>query len=185
MALDADLPYEQAVSDSTSLDYIFSLFLEMESAKRNANNSVVKEKALSIIHLRNPRNMVAYKDEIIAAYQVSQPTFDVSEEPTIQFDKDEVFISTSQVNKKELIKINVSNKGNKILKIEDVQIACTCLEKVFEDKETSIPPGESRDFNFYFIPNDSGLIHRNIYFFSNSFNDPMKRVTINANVNRN
>ena len=75
----------------------------------------------------------------------------------------------------------IENIGQRPLKISDILTSCTCVELKSEKREI-IPPGQSIEIKFDFIPDAKGEIFRKIYVASNSINTPISRITINAMV---
>ncbi len=101
--------------------------------------------------------------------------------PQLVLEKNEIDLKNISANsiKNELVQI--TNRGQKVLEIREIQGNCKCLK--LEISKTEINPGESVQLRITFDPSGrKGIDQRNIYLFSNDPVNPVQLLVLKSRV---
>lgn len=166
---------------SDSLNYPYSIYLKLAGELMQNDSVASKLTAEALLALETPAALNLYKDEFITAKTILHHDFDINTEPNIRVDSTTISFDC-RVNEKIPLSVCIYNDGEKPLKISNIYISCSCLERVGEE-EITIPAKKSQVIDFYFTPEHEGDILRDIYINSNAINMPILHISILAKVN--
>lgn len=164
------------------LRYPYILFLKLQNQLQFNDSVGAIETAKELLLFDSAKDLFDYTDEFMYANQLIDPNYSVKTAPSIEVNPTSIELKDCKINRTLYLDINITNNGDKILKISDVQTSCSCVKRVKNGKFV-IYPKKSATIELEFTPNVLGNIVREIYIASNSINAPITFVTINACVN--
>ena len=89
--------------------------------------------------------------------------------PELRVEKDSIDIGTIGLNDSAKISYNLSNTGNRPLRIKSIGTSCGCSEAFVKD--STIQPGESIELQVGFLAADTGRFIKHVVMETNS--DPI------------
>lgn len=145
----------------------------------------------SISSANNARNLIAmesstalelYKDELIEAKKTINPNFKIENAANISVNRTKISLENCKINENVPIEVVIHNAGNEPLKIEKINVSCTCVSIEGKDRDIVVNGKGSYTAKFSFTPIDAGKVSRDIFIASNAFNNPNLHINILANV---
>ncbi len=126
--------------------------------------------------------LTIYKEEIYHANRLLDPDYNEITAPSIQIDKKSIQLNNCKKDSIIPLIVKLKNTGHKTLYIHNIITSCSCIDLISDIREYFVYPKDSILIGFYFTPDKEGFMNREILFISNSYDNPVSRVTINAQV---
>lgn len=101
--------------------------------------------------------------------------------PVLKLDRNEVLLGKIELNKPVIKIIEVTNAGSDTLKIQKVVAGCRCVNFKL-NKALGVPPGKSAQLELSFTPREVGEVENRIVIYNNSYQEPVKTISLKANV---
>lgn len=108
------------------------------------------------------------------------PEYDINREPFLEATPAIVEIGNCQYKESKIFHITLSNRGESVVRIAEVQTSCSCVTNLGE-KKYEIPAFGAIKLSFVFTAEQKGHVKRGCYFVSNARN-PVVEVKIQATV---
>ena len=170
-----------SLSDSLHEPYINYLLLRAAFLSKDSTFAIIS--AQRLVAMESSITLEQYKNEFIEAKKVLNPNFDIAKMPGIRTNKEKIRLSGLKVGQSVPVDIILFNDGEDLLKIEKINMSCTCVHLKGPDEQIIIQGKKSYIARFYFTPEDKGEVSRDIFIASNAFNQPNLHINILANVN--
>lgn len=168
---------------SNSLHYPYTEYLQLMGELKENDTLQAQYVAKKMLEFESSYNLDLYKQEFITAKRVLDPNFDIENEPTIEINKNLIYLYDCEVSKSVSFDISIFNKGNKPLEIFAIHTSCSCLEQLnyMTKDKLFINRHDSIVLKFSFTANSSEEIYRDVFINSNAINIPIFHITVIAN----
>jgi len=163
-----------------SLNYPYAIYMVLLGEKISKNHDRLQSISSELLRQESAFTLSVYRDEFIEAKTILNPDFNAKDAPSIRVDTPDILLKNCKVNQKSVLNIPVYNDGEYPLKIESIEISCTCLELLGKSKDIIIAPKESHIIRLYFTPHETGQVARDLYIASNAINKPLLHINILA-----
>ena len=160
--------------------YPYLLYLKLKNQIHLKDTTAAQETAERLLEFNSAEDLVTYEDELFYANQFIDSDYDSLSAPKIQIIPCEISLDNCKVSESVPVILKVTNIGHRLLKISDIITSCSCIQLQSDIENYDIYPGDSAVVGFYFIPDQEGRFHRDIFIASNSYKMPLCHVTINA-----
>lgn len=164
-----------------SLKYPYPYYLKMIGELMEEDTVESKYVAKAMIELENPYYLELFREEFIVARKTLNPSFDITNEPNIRINKNEVSFNV-KLGENYPFLISIYNDGNRDLEIVKIFTSCSCLKQTEPMKKFVIASHDSTLVKFNFKSEEKGEIVRDIFITSNAINKPILYVKILANI---
>src|SRR5690606_41664132 len=124
--------------------------------------------AQSLLALETADALELYRDEFIEAKRVLNPNFKIETAPNIKVEKTNISLENCRVNEKRPLDITIYNTGNDPLKIEAINMSCTCVSLEGTTRDIIIEVKKSYRASFYFATDNVGLDPRVLFIEPNA-----------------
>lgn len=168
---------------SDSLQYPYADYLLLKTAVMSEDTTIMTKRARQLLRLETSGALELYKDEFIEARKILDPDFSLSKAPSIRAATDTINLEGLKVGQSIPIDIVLYNDGEETLKIEKINMSCTCVSLEGPDEGIIVKGKKSDTRRFYFKPENEGQMSRDIFILSNALKTPVLHIKINANVN--
>ena len=166
-------------SITDTLKYPYPYYLKILGYMINNDTISAINAAEEMLMLENSYYLDLYNNEFVTAKTIVDPNFDVSKEPNIRVNKDEVILSYLKKDETYPFDITIFNDGEKKLEVSKIYLSCTCLKLETADHLT-VSPKDSVQLHFLFKPDQKGDVFREIFITSNAINTPIQYIKITA-----
>ncbi|MDR2272477.1 MAG: DUF1573 domain-containing protein [Sphingobacterium sp.] len=174
--------WEQYAHLSDSLKYPYIDYLLMKAAVITNDTDLMISRAQKLLSTESSRNLELYKEEFIEAKKIIDPTFNIANAPSIRTTNKNIVLSDLKIGQSIPLDIILYNDGKESLKIEKIDMSCSCVTLEGINSEIVIGSGKKYTARFYFKPTDSGELTRDIFIYSNAINQPNLHINILAHV---
>lgn len=167
---------------SDSLQHPYMDYLLLKAVALSGDSVFAVYNAQKLLAHESPSTLEFYKEEFIEAKKILNSKFDISNAPNIRVAKKSIILSDLKIGDSVPIDIVLYNEGEEPLKIEKINLSCTCLSLEGPDKGIIIEGRKSYTAKFHLRPENSGVLSRDIFISSNALNQPSLHINIVANV---
>lgn len=172
----------ESLSDSLQYPYIDYLMLKAAVLRKDLVSAIGN--AQRLLNTESSGTLELYKDEFIEAKKIINPNFSVLKAPSIRTDYERITLADLEIGQSVPIDIVLYNDGEEALKIEKINMSCTCVHLDGPSEGILIEGKKSYTAKFYFTPEDVGDVSRDVFISSNALNQPNLHISILANVNQ-
>lgn len=169
---------------SDSLNYPYVDYLLLKNAAKQKDSTCIKQIAKRLLNFETSQNIRLYKDEFIEARKTINPNFSVDKAPYIRINNEKIDLTNLKVGKSAPLEIIIYNDGEELLRIDKINMSCTCVRLEGADEGIIIEGKKSYKAKFYITPEYQGELSREIFISSNALNNPNLHINIHANVNQ-
>ncbi len=162
-----------------SINYPYGVYLGMMNFVNHGEYEKAKLLAKQLLSFNNDLDLEIYPELQILAKGLVDPNYNSKAEPKLEC-VSQVLLSNCEKNVPRRFELEVNNSGESSLKIQEVQLSCSCINLV-EEKTYIIPPHKSQNIKLEFTANKAGRIVREIVLRSNGIY-PITRIKIVTNV---
>src|SRR5690606_34809645 len=114
-------------STSDSLKYPLIYYLQFKAASLDRDTATAVRNALEMLLIESSNTLELYKDEFIEAKKMVNPAFSLDKAPNIRTTIDKIVVEGAKIGQSMPIDIVLYNDGEEPLKIEKINMSCTCL----------------------------------------------------------
>lgn len=160
---------------SNSINYPYIAYLKMMNSINQNKHETAQLSAHQLLAFNNDLELEIYPELFTYAKGVINPDYDSKIEPILEC---ETLIHLDKCKKgvARPFEIKVFNLGKTPLKIQDIQLDCSCVS-LTDDKAYTINPQESQRINFEFTASKNEETMREIILKSNGI-QPIKIINI-------
>lgn len=171
---------EPIITDS--LVYPYSLVLKMKHKMLVGDTLSAESVAREIEESISSENIYTYYDDLFEARHVLDSSYNESSAPKIVLDS--LSFSLGQCHKDAMITrvLRIENKGKNVLNILKILTSCSCVELLQDIEGYKVYPDEELLVGIRFVPDRMGVLEREIYILSDSYEQPLLVVPIKCNV---
>lgn len=170
----------KSIPDSLSYPYLDYVLFKTVAMNKDTVSAI--QKAHTFLALESADMMELYKEEFIEAKKMINPGFRVENAPNIRTNKEKIILENLKKGQIMPINIVLYNDGIEPLKIEKINMSCSCVSLEGPNKGITIMGKKSHNAKFYFKPENEGNVLRDIYVSTNALNTPNLHISIVANV---
>ena len=164
------------------MPYPYNLYLKYLNEKKEGNNESATQIAERILTYSEVLYYHIYGKMHHRLKKDIYTDIEIDSLPQLEVDAREITLDGCKKDVSQLFRINLTNKGMKMLSISDISTSCSCLKLGEGEKDNiEINPGASVAMSFVFTPDAKGLLRRDIIIYSNAIN-PLLEIVVRADV---
>ena len=147
------------------VQYPYNIYLKLLNNVRYGRDTIIEAKRL--LEFDNVYYVKLYSDLFKYAEKIVKPNIDFGNKPRLFLGNEKIILDDCSVGKARSFSVKLTNIGQTVLQIRDVDLGCSCI-KLLSDDIKEIKPGNSDFLKFEFLPDRNGIIEREVTIVSNA-----------------
>ncbi|WP_298654066.1 DUF1573 domain-containing protein [uncultured Proteiniphilum sp.] len=161
------------------VQYPYNLYLKCLNSQKHGKKEEAIYRAKQLLTFDDIPYLKIYSDLYDQVKHIIDPTYDPDNGAILSIDEKNIYFNHCIINQSKHFKIKLTNEGNSMLKIENIDIGCSCVKLKDPSMTYFINPGDSMIISLEFTPDKIGELEREIFFVSNA-NNRLESIKIKA-----